>query len=155
MMTTSLTKFKGGKELQAFLDTLPAKVEKNIMRSALRQGANVIKEEAKARVRVDKGDLRNSIRVSTRSRRGQVTATVKTDDFKAKWEEFGTAPHFISVKDSAKPTRKTRRGPRKVSIGTVNKMVKNGSLVIGGDFVGESVAHPGAKPNPFMRPAAD
>jgi len=154
-MATSLTKFKGGRELQAFLNTLPAKVEKNIMRSALRQGANVIKDEAKAQVPVDQGDLEKSIRVSTRSRRGEVKAIVKTDDYKAKWVEFGTAPHFISVKESAKPTRKTRRGARTVSVGTVNKMVKNGSLVIGGDFVGESVAHPGARPNPFMRPAID
>lgn len=154
-MVASLTKFKGGRELQAFLDTLPAKVEKNIMRSALRQGANVIKEDAKARVPVEDGDLRDSIKVGTRARRGQVKATVKTDDFKANWAEFGTAPHFIKVSEDAKPTKKTRRGPRKVSIGTINKMVRRGSLVIGGDFVGQSVSHPGARPNPFMRPAVD
>jgi len=155
MMATTLTKFKGGKELQDFLNTLPAKIERNIMRSALGQGANVIAKDAKARVPVDRGGLKKSIRVSTRSRRGQVTATVKTDVFTANFVEFGTAPHFIKVSEEAKPKKMTRRGRRKVSTGTINKMVKSGSLVIGGDFVGQSVSHPGAKPSPFMRPAID
>lgn len=37
----------GGRELDAFLKQLAPKVERNIMRSALRQGANVFKAEAK------------------------------------------------------------------------------------------------------------
>ncbi|NDC04095.1 MAG: HK97 gp10 family phage protein [Betaproteobacteria bacterium] len=63
-------------ELKKALDQLPAKVEANIMRGAMRAGSKVMAEKAKEQVPVDSGDLRNSIRVTTRSRRGQVTATV-------------------------------------------------------------------------------
>lgn len=36
-----------------------------------------------------------------------------------------------------------------------NKLVARGSLVINGNFVGQSVHHPGAAPRPFLRPALD
>ena len=129
-MATSLTKFKGGAELQAYLNQLPAKMEQNVMRSALRQGANVIRKEAQATVPVDSGDLRKSIKVRTRSRRGQVTATVETKDFKAHWIEFGTEPHEITPKQP------------------------EGALAFGNTVV-KSVQHPGTQAQPFMRPAAD
>jgi hypothetical protein len=51
--------------------------------------------------------------------------------------------------------RETRRGPRKVSIGSINKMVKRGSLKIGEHFVGSVVMHPGHSAKPFLRPALD
>jgi HK97 gp10 family phage protein len=129
---TEFKNIKGGKELQEFLDQLPAKMEANIMRSALRQGANVIKEEAKANVPVESGDLRDSLRVSTRSKRGVVTASVKAGNKKAwywRFVEFGTAAHKIAGK-------------------------KGGFLSFGGLFA-KSVQHPGARPKPFMRPALD
>ncbi|MFT0532267.1 HK97-gp10 family putative phage morphogenesis protein [Castellaniella hirudinis] len=154
-MATSLNAFKGGAELQKFLDTLPAKVERNIMRSALRQGANAIKKAAQENVRNVSGDLAKSVRVSGSAKGGQVAASVKVNAFYAHMVEFGTAQHFIKVSEEAKPTRKTRRGPKKVSVGTVNKMVARGSLVIDGRFAGASVLHPGAAPKPFMRPAVD
>jgi HK97 gp10 family phage protein len=123
---------KGGRELAEFLAQLPAKIEKNIMRAALRAGANEFKAEAKANVPVDDGDLRDSIRVSTRSKGGTVYASVKAGNKKAwYWHfvEFGTQPHIIKAK-------------------------KAGSLQFGGTFA-KSVMHPGAKPKPFMRPALD
>lgn len=114
------------------LDSLPQKLEANIMRSALRQGAKVLAEEAKRNVPVMDGDLRDSIRVSTRSRRGVVSATVKAGNKKAwywRFVEFGTAAHNIAGK-------------------------KGGFLSFGGLFR-KSVAHPGAQAKPFMRPALD
>lgn len=123
---------KGLKELDKFLQQLPAKVEKNILRSALRAGANVVKEEAKARVPVDSGLLRDGLKVSTRSRRGKVTATVKTTGkhgFIAGWLEFGTAAHKIVGK-------------------------AGGMLSFLGKFA-KGVEHPGTRPRPFMRPALD
>lgn len=158
----TITKFKGGKELQDYLNKLPAKIERNVMRSALLQGANVIKEAAKAELvkngSVVSGDLSKSIRASTRSRRGQVTATLKAGDEKAFYAhmvEFGTAPHWISVDMAARPSRMTRRGKKAFSVSTLNNMSKAGSLVIGKNFVGQSVEHHGAKAKPFMRPALD
>lgn len=123
---------KGGRELDAMLATLAAKVEKNIMRAALRAGANEFKAEIKANAPVHKGDLRGSVRVSTRAKRGTVYASVKVGNKKAWYAqlvEFGTKPHKIAPKAA-------------------------GGLLIGGHVVG-AVNHPGAKPHPFMRPALD
>lgn len=124
---------KGGAELQAFLDQLPAKLEANIMRSALRQGANVIRDQAKANVPVKSGDLRDSIKISTRSKRGVVSASVKAGNRKAWYahiiEFTGAVPHKIKAKGK-------------------------GWLAFGG-FFGKSVQHPGMKAKPFMRPALD
>lgn len=148
---------KGLAELQKFLDTLPAKIERNILRSALRQGANVIMQGARTELagRSKTGDLARNLRVSARARGGTVTASVKNNLFYAVMVEYGTRAHFISVNVGARPSRMTRRGMREFSIGTINKMVYRGSLVIGGNFVGESVSHPGARPLPFMRSALD
>jgi HK97 gp10 family phage protein len=122
----------GGRELDAFLQQLPVKVERNILRAAMRAGANVFKAAAKEAVPVDDGDLKASIRVTTRTKNGTVYASLKAGGKKAPhwhWVEFGTAAHKIR----AKP---------------------NHALSFGGVTVHE-VDHPGAKPKPFMRPAFD
>lgn len=122
----------GGRELDAFLQTLSVKVEKNIMRSALRQGANAIKDEAKANVPVHLGELRRSIRVTTKAKGGQVSASVKAGNKKAfywRFVEFGTAAHKI--------------------------MPKNARALVFGGVVVRSIDHPGAQAKPFMRPALD
>lgn len=122
----------GGRELDAFLQQLPAKVERNIMRAALRAGANEFKAAAKSAVPVDDGDLRGSIRVTTRSKNGTVYASLKAGGRKAPhwhWVEFGTAAHKIR----ARPDH---------------------ALSFGGVTV-RDVDHPGARAHPFMRPAFD
>lgn len=139
-------------DLKQFLDALPAKVEKNIMRGALRAGANVIKAEAKARCPVGPpsatgakryklyaGALRDSIRVSVKaSRGGRVVASVKVggklkngaDVWYARLIEFtGAVAHSIEAR-------------------------KGGALAIGGGLY-RKVPHPGMKPKPFLRPALD
>ena len=131
-MATSLTKFKGGKELQDMLNTLPAKIERNIMRSALRAGAAVIRDAARANINDRSGGLSKSVRVSTRARRGEVTATVKAGNkeaFYAHMVEFGTLAHDIPA-------------------------AKGSALNVAGQ-PRASVEHPGAAPHPFMRPAVD
>lgn len=122
----------GLKELQAFLDQLPAKVEGNIMRSAMRQGANVLLAEAKSNVPVKSGLLRDGLKVSVSLRKGVVKAKVKATGKHgplAHLVEYGTAAHFIKPK-SAK------------------------SLFFAGLF-SNGVDHPGATAKPFMRPALD
>lgn len=125
-------------DLQKALDQLPVKIERNIMRGAMRAGSKVMAEEAKQQVPVDSGDLRNSIKVTTRARRGQVSATVRAGDKKAFYAhmvEFGTAAHLIP-----KPSRK--------------KSSERIALFFGGKVVSK-VQHPGTRPQPFMRPAFD
>ena len=89
---------KGLAELQKYLDELPAKMEANIMRAALRAGAKVVLTEAKntAAFADDTGALRASLRITTSVRRGTVTAAVKAGPtkkdkrpFYARMVEFG------------------------------------------------------------------
>lgn len=105
-------------DLQKFLDQLPAKIEANILRGALRQGIKPMKEAAiancptgepsetnKRKYNLYTGALRDSIRISGRidKRKGNVVARLvaggktKTgaDVFYAKWVEFGTKPHVV------------------------------------------------------------
>lgn len=142
---------KGLAELQKFLDTLPIKMEKNVMRGALRSGAKLIEAQAKANAPVGApnsvnarlyggyaGALRDSIRTGTRAKNAKVMAYVRAggknrgsraDVFYANWVEFGTRAHTIAAKGK-------------------------GWLSFGGIFA-KSVDHPGTSPRPFMRPALD
>lgn len=122
----------GGRELDEMLRTLSVKVEKNILRSALRAGGVEFRKEAKAIVAVEDGDLARSIRVTTRTRKGTIYVSVKAGGKRAPhWHfvEFGTRPHRIMSQGE-------------------------GGLRIGGSYVG-AVDHPGARPFPFMRPTFD
>lgn len=122
---------RGLADLQKFLDQLPAKMEQNVIRGALRAGAkDAILPAAKAGVHNVSGDLSKSLRVSVRARRGTVTAAVKTDLFYAKFVEYGTKRHWITSRDGK-------------------------ALSIGGLFFVKAVEHPGARPGAFLRPALD
>ena len=123
---------KGLAELQKFLDRLPAKLEANVMRGALRAGMKTVLPVAQANVHSISGELARGLKLSTRSRRGIVSASIKSKGphgFVAKFVEFGTAAHVIRSKG-------------------------NGFLSFLGIFA-KSVEHPGARAKPFMRPALD
>lgn len=127
------THVKGLADLQRFLDQLPAKVERNVLRGGLRAGARAVLPAARANINSVSGELAASLRVGARARGGTVTAYVSTKVFYARFVEYGTKPHTIRAKDG-------------------------GSLKWGGIFV-ESVEHPGARPaaagRGFMRAALD
>ena len=121
-------------ELQQALQDLAVNVEKNCLRGALRAGQKVILAEAKrtSAFADDTGALRASLRITTNSRAGRVSAIVKAGGKKAFYAhmvEFGTRPHDIE----AKPGH---------------------ALAFGGGAV-HSVRHPGARRRPYMRPAMD
>lgn len=122
----------GGRALDEFLQQLPVKVERNILRSALRAGANVIKDTAKANVPVKTGALRKSLQVTTGSKGSTVTARLKA--------RGKVAPHAVLVEFGAKPHK--------------IKLRRAGGLTVGGHVVAE-VDHPGSRPKPFLRPAFD
>lgn len=146
---------KGLSQLQAFLDQLPPKLERNVMRGAMRAGARVVLPAARQGINHDTGALAKSLRAGSTSKGGTVTGYVRTRLYYARWVEYGTRPHFITVRPEDRPSRMTHRGRKAVSIRTINRMVERGSLVIGGNFIGASVAHTGAQQRPFMRPALD
>jgi hypothetical protein len=144
-------KLKGGVALDQLLASLPAHMERNILRGALKAGAEEYAEGARENCRSD--EVRDTIKVSSRSEPGIVSAKVQTKGpgaFKAPWLEHGTDPHFISVDDELSGGRTVSR---------INRLAKepdsSHSLVIGGEFAGSTVFHPGAKSHPFMRPAVD
>lgn len=150
-MAEQLQNVKGLSELQKFLDDMPVKMEKNIMRSAMRAGMKHVEQQAKAYAPVAKpnsvnarlyggyaGALRDSIRLGTTARGGRVTGYVRAggkskrsraDVFYAHMVEFGTRAHAIAAKGK-------------------------GWLAFGGIFA-KRVNHPGTAPKPYMRPALD
>lgn len=127
----------GMAELGKALEQLPVKLERNVMRGAMRAGAKV--QLAKAQELVPEehdgphpGELKKSLRIRTSSRRGVVRAIVTAGSklvYWARWVELGTLAHFIRPKN------------RK-------------SLFFAG-LAREAIHHPGAKKKPFMRPALD
>lgn len=117
--------------LERALKALPAEVERKFLRGALRAGAKVIADEARALVPQKSGALRASIRISTKGRGGHVKAEVKAGDKKAWYAHIvhvGAKPHEI------KPRKRL-------------------SLFFAGIFK-EIIKHPGARAQPFMEQAA-
>lgn len=132
----SSVQVKGLSDLQKALDTLPAKLQANVMRGALRAAGKPIAEAARSAAPVAEGDLAASIRIATRVKSGTVIGRVVAGGkgsskrgaaYHAHLVEYGTRPHIIE----AKPP---------------NKMLAIGFA---------RVEHPGARPKPFMRPALD
>lgn len=136
-MASSDVNVKGMKELHEALQTLPVKLERNVMRAAINAGARVLRDEARMRAPVKSGELRAGIRVkSSNVKNGTITGGITTAGTKAKpgawyahFVEFGTAAHVIRAK------------PGKF-------------LAFGGGLYTQ-VNHPGARAQPFMRPALD
>ena len=125
-------------DLQKFLDTLPVKMETNIMRGALRAGAKPVLEAArqnapigepsesnKRKYKVYAGALRDSIRLSARidRRKKQVVARVVVG---GKSRKTGADVYYSNM----------------VEFGTRNHIIGDGE-------------HPGVAARPFMRPALD
>lgn len=163
-MSTRDEAITGGRELDELLKTLPEKMQKNINRAGLRAGAVVLREEVKRNVPVESGDLRNSVRITSRIRNTDVSATlgagaqvsvsVKAGNsiaYYARFVEYGTRPHLVQVDDRDRGIN--RRTGRQISVTTVNRQRR--SLQIGSNLIGPSVQHNGARPKPFMRPAVD
>lgn len=128
----SMIKIEGLSDLKKALQELPVKIEKNIMRGALRSGAKEFETKAKEEMPEQSGKLKRSLKINTRVRKGVVTSTISVGGgkvFYAHMVEFGTVAHLIKPK-------------------------KKKSLVVNGTPVA-SAQHPGAIGKPFMRPAFD
>lgn len=145
-------------ELKKALEGLPAKIEGNVMRGALRAGANVFRDAARNAAPEDTGALRKSIRVASRRqkrRTGWVNIDVKAGNKEAWYAnqiEFGTASFYTGHgKSVGKPyiIRAKNADGEEVSL-----KGKRSALRFGNTFA-SSVTHPGIKPQPFMRPTFD
>lgn len=136
---------------------LPEKFLQRVLPGAARAGAEVIADAAKDLLGDRSADTENggqvliasSVKVKVRRKDGQIRARIMLEGpgaYVGRWLEYGTDPHFISVSDTARAGRTVTR---------INTLAREGSLVIGGQFVGQSVFHPGAQAKPFLRPALD
>jgi HK97 gp10 family phage protein len=126
------TYIKGLDALNAVLQQVPVKIERNVMRGALRAGMNQVKPVAQANIHSVSGELARGLKVGTRARGGAVTANLKATGphrFIAHLLEFGVRAHAILAKGK-------------------------GWLSFLGLFA-KKVEHPGFAPKPFMRPALD
>lgn len=132
-MAGSEVNVKGLKELAAFLQTLPVRIEKNVLRGALRAGMSVVKPVAQQGVHSISGKLAKGLKVGTRAKGSTVTANLKATGphaFVAHMLEMtGARPHQITPKVAA-------------------------ALSIGGRAY-RSVSHPGFSKKPFLRPSLD
>jgi HK97 gp10 family phage protein len=128
-----LTNVRGLAELQKFLDRLTPKMEKNVMRGALRAGMKVVQPVAQSLVHSVSGQLAAGLKIGTKSRGGTVQSNLKAKGVHgsaAHLVEFGTAAHTITAAPGS-------------------------ALQLHGGQLVQSVEHPGARPKPFMRPALD
>lgn len=133
-------------ELDQLLKTFAPRIEANIVRGALRSAQKVILDEAKRRVPKDDGHLAASLRVSSKinKKRGRVITNIVAGNAKAFYAhmvEYGTGAFYQGNGESV-------RGAY------VIKAARKKSLFFG-TAARKEVLHPGAKPQPFMRPAFD
>lgn len=96
----TVSEVKGLEDLIAKLNSLPEKLEKKVIRSAVRKGANIIRDKARSYVPVDSGELRKSITVSgAKYKKGTIAFAIKPRKnkkrgitvFYGKFIEFGTS----------------------------------------------------------------
>ncbi len=95
-------RLKGGPELLQLLDQLPKILERNVIRGALRAGAKVIQQQAKANVPVKTGQLKRAIGIGTRTDGAKLSSYVKLrgkGSYLGLFIEYGVAPHLILVSD--------------------------------------------------------
>lgn len=117
----------GLRELNKALTKLPERIERNIMSSAVRAGANEIKKAAVTNLGGKKSDI---VVKKSRAPKGttQYKIGINADKWYLQFKEFGTKPHVIKSK----------------------KLMSDGSTVFG-----RVVDHPGQAAKPFLRPAFD
>lgn len=158
-----MAKRRGGARWRQSMAQLPAELVKRVLPGAARAGAKVIADEAKVRLggrQATSGSgakvlIADAVKVRSKKREGLIVARVLLagpGSYVGRWLEYGTSAHFITVDDEYRERMTARRINRRISDGDG---ALHATLVINGKPVGASVYHPGARPHPFLRPAAD
>lgn len=140
----SEVKITGLAELNKMLQQLPANIERNILRGGLRAGQKVFQQLALANISPVMDDLRRSLKIKTSGKNGVASAVLTAGDrfaYYAHWVEYGTASYYQGSGSTVGSPYKIRARRKKAL-----KM---------GDRSFTSIIHPGVKPAPYMRPAAD
>jgi hypothetical protein len=148
---------RGGSDVARFIAEQRRLIEEKLLRGAGRAGAKVLREEARHRLGGREAEtgagtkvlIADALKIVVRSKPGVITVKVilkGPGSYVGRWLEYGTAPHLISARADVREGR---------SINRINKLAREGSLSIGGKFVGASVWHKGADKKPFMRVSLD
>ncbi|QEH81187.1 HK97 gp10 family phage protein [Sphingomonas sp. C8-2] len=148
---------RGRADVKRFiLEQTPQDLRK-VLIGAGRAGGNVVADDARERCKSNR--VRNSIKVKVKAGDSKVVTSIQTSgpgSAEAGWLEYGTEAHFISVDDSQRGGRSIRKiNEADKAARRAGKIGGAESLVINGQFVGDTVRHPGARPEPFLRPALD
>jgi HK97 gp10 family phage protein len=152
---------KGVKELDFYLSSLPEQLQNNAYRAGLTAAAAVVRKEARVRARKRSGKMAKAIKSGSprRNQDGSYSIAVRLvgeHAFLGLFHEYGVDPHLITVQEDEKPTKLKKDGRKQVlPMKAINNQVRSGSLVIGTNFVGPVVSHPGHSAHPFLRPALD
>lgn len=157
---------KGLAELDRYLSALPKNMQKGAYRAALTAAARPIRDEARLRAPKRTGQMARSIKTGSarQNQDGTFSVSIRLEGphaFLGYFHEYGVAPHLITISDDLASQVEARLGPSKTGrsrttvVGRANRMIKEGSLKIGENFVGDMVRHPGHAAHPFMRPALD
>jgi len=152
MATESSVEIKGLAELDKLLKDLPAKIEGNVMRGALRAGQKTMGDAAKANLQrngsVKTGALQKSVRIRFQRKsekfgwiRSYLIAGNK-EAWYAHLIEYGTGSFY------AGNGSKSKKAPYDIK-------PKNKKSLFFAGLARQVVTHPGIQPKPFMRPAFD
>lgn len=137
-------KIEGLAQLNRMLQQLPANIERNILRGGLRAGQKVFQQLALANISPSMDDLRRSLKIKTSGRKGVASAVLSAGDryaYYAHWVEYGTASYYEGTgRTVGAPYEITPR--RYTALSFETKFSRR-------------IIHPGVKPAPYMRPAAD
>ncbi|WP_417848372.1 HK97-gp10 family putative phage morphogenesis protein [Thalassoglobus sp.] len=107
----------GVKEIDKKLATLEQKLQKKVLRKAMRTGMKGIQSEIKARMPKDTGATAKGVKVraAKKQKRGSIGIEVRSqdDNYIAKWLEFGTSkmaarPTFRNVFDEMGDTARQK-----------------------------------------------
>lgn len=157
-MATRRSTRRSGKQLT----DLPELFLERILPGAARAGGRVVADAAKQLLGGRTAETASGAKVLIASAvkvkikrdgtiiRGKITVT-GPGSYVARWLEYGTDPHFISVAGTGIGMTANR----------ANKRLRDGdqqlhaSLFINGKAVGPTVFHEGARDVPFLRPAYD
>lgn len=97
---------KGLEDLIKNLNALPAKLEKKVIRAAVRKGANIVRDKARQNVPKDTGNLQKSIITSGAKVSGKIAFRVSLKQRKTKNSKepyYGRFIEFGTSKMPAKP----------------------------------------------------
>lgn len=148
---------KGGKELSAFLQAFPDRIQRNAVNAGLRASAKVVRDQARANAPKKSGKYAKSIKTGSPRKNddGTISITIRPKgehSYLGLWLEYGVGAHFLTGGDSGKSARLLTR---QMNRDGVSSDVETRAMKIGNNWVSGAILHPGFAPKPHFRPALD